>query len=83
LKQVPFILADLYPDFAAWKGIVARSNNITYVKHPVDATKAIRYGTEDSGRKECRMFNLCFHHFEDEPAGAVLKSAIENSDAFV
>lgn len=83
LKPVPFILADLYPDWAAWKKIVSKSNNITYVQHPVDATKATRYDTENTGRKECRMFNLCFHHFEDEPAGAVLKSAIENSDAFV
>lgn len=79
-RPVPFILADLYPDFAAWRKIVAKSENITYVEVPVDATKATRYSTSD--RKECRMFNLCFHHFEDEAASAVLRSAVASADAF-
>jgi hypothetical protein len=35
------------------------------------------------GEKECRIFNLCFHHFDDPAAGAVLRGAVESADAFV
>ena len=78
---VPFILTDLYPDMNAWKAIVKKSENITYVERPVDATKAKRLAAP--GRKECRTFNLCFHHFDDGAAKAVLRSAVQEADAFV
>lgn len=82
-KPVPFILADLYPDFEAWKKIVAKSDNISYVGEPVDVTKATRYSDPGSNRKECRMFNLCFHHFDDETAPEVLRSSVASADAIV
>ncbi|KAM3067375.1 hypothetical protein ACMFMF_009866 [Clarireedia jacksonii] len=79
---VQFILTDLYPDLQAWEKIIKRSENISFVRQPVDATKKIsRYA--EPGKKECRIFNLCFHHFNDEPAAKVLRSAVQTSDAFV
>ncbi|GIK06671.1 hypothetical protein Aspvir_002321 [Aspergillus viridinutans] len=36
-----------------------------------------------SDEAECRLFNLCFHHFDDPAAAKVLRSAIQSSDAFV
>ena len=79
--SAPFILTDLYPDLNAWKSIVKKSKNITYYEHPVDATKAQRLAAP--GRKECRTFNLCFHHFDDPAAKKVLRSAVQEADAFV
>lgn len=80
-KTVRFVLTDLYPDLEAWEKIVKRNENITFVKQPVDATKTSRYA--EDGKKECRIFNLCFHHFDDEGAAKVLRSAVQSSDAFV
>ena len=77
----PFILTDLYPDLNAWKSIVKKSENISYIEKPIDATKARRLAAP--GRKECRTFNLCFHHFDDPAAKAVLRSAVQEADAFV
>ncbi|KAI9648862.1 hypothetical protein NHQ30_003503 [Ciborinia camelliae] len=79
---VQFILTDLFPDLKVWAQIVKQSDNISFVKQPVDATKKTsRYA--DPGKKECRIFNLCFHHFDDEPAAKVLRSAVETTDAFM
>ena len=81
LEPVKFVLTDLWPDLEAWKEITNKSKNISYVEQPVDATKGIRLtGTEG---RECRMFNLSFHHFDDTAAEKVLTSAITSADAFV
>lgn len=78
---VQFILTDLYPHLSAWKSIVKKSDNISYIEEPVDATVAKKLA--GPGEKECRIFNLCFHHFDDPAAGAVLRGAVESADAFV
>lgn len=82
-KQGPvrFILTDLYPSIDIWEAMAKRSENISYIAEPVDATKAMRLAGE--GGKECRVFNLCFHHFDDPAAETVLRSAIQSADAFV
>ncbi|KAG8404921.1 hypothetical protein J3459_022375 [Metarhizium acridum] len=80
-KPVRFLLADLYPDWAAWKKITSASENISYMDKPVDATTTTRY--VDDNTLECRLFNLCFHHFDDDQAAKVLQSSVEGSDAFV
>ncbi|KAL6716887.1 hypothetical protein ACLMJK_004799 [Lecanora helva] len=76
----PFILTDLYPDLNAWKSIVKKSENISYFEKPIDATKAQRLAAPN--RKEARTYNLCFHHFDDPAAKKVLRSAVEEADAF-
>lgn len=78
---VRFILTDLFPAVSAWKALAKRSENISYIEEPVDATKAQRLA--EPGKKECRIFNLCFHHFDDPAAATVLRSAVESADAFV
>jgi hypothetical protein len=80
-SPVRFVLADLYPNLEAWKKIVKHSDYISYIEHPVDATKVAKY--TEQGEKECRIFNQCFHHFDDPSASVVLRSAIESSDAFM
>lgn len=80
LNSVQFKLTDLWPDLKAWKQITSKSENISYVEEPVDATKAKRLGGK---KKECRLYNLCFHHFDDTAAEHVLSSAVESSDAFL
>lgn len=79
--EIDFLLADLYPDLDAWRAIVAKSDNIKFVETPVDATKAQRYAPRD--KKELRIFNMCFHHFDDEGARKVVRSCIEESDCFM
>lgn len=81
LESVRFTLTDLWPDIKAWKEITNESENISYVEQPVDATNAVRLSGLDS--KECRMFNLSFHHFDDAAAEKVLSASVESADAFV
>jgi hypothetical protein len=78
---VQFVLTDLYPSLEKWKDMAKRSVNISYIATPVDATKARKLA--EPGKKECRIFNLCFHHFDDPAAETVLRSAVESADAFV
>lgn len=81
LESVKFVLTDLWPDLKAWKAITSRSENISYIEQPMDATKGVRLSGPEG--KECRMFNLSFHHFDDAAAEKVLTSAVESADAFV
>lgn len=76
-----FILTDLHPHLTEWTAVAKRQENVDYVSESVDATKCKRVAP--ANRKECRMFNLCFHHFDDEPAKAVLRSAVESGDSFL
>ena len=77
-----FLLTDLWPDLKAWEQIVKDNpeGKISYIETPIDATKAQRISGE---KKECRLYNLCFHHFDDPAAAEVLESAVESSDAFM
>jgi hypothetical protein len=76
-----FVLADLYPDWKAWARITQQSEHIDFIDKAVDATIVGRY--VEGNTPECRLYNLCFHHFDDETASKVLRSSIEGSEAFV
>ncbi|GIJ92396.1 hypothetical protein Asppvi_011378 [Aspergillus pseudoviridinutans] len=76
-----FILSDLHPRLEEWQAIAKSHDNISYIKEPLDATKCERVAPP--GRKECRIFNLCFHHFQDDEASAILGSALDSADAFM
>ncbi|RAH46603.1 FAD/NAD(P)-binding domain-containing protein [Aspergillus brunneoviolaceus CBS 621.78] len=80
-RPVRFLLTDLFPHLEAWKGITKKQQNISYIPSAVDARDAPRYTPKD--RKECRIFNICFHHFKDEDAQKILQNAVEEADAFV
>lgn len=78
---VEFVLTDLWPDIKAWEAIVKRHDHIRFIRESIGATEPKRLARQ--GRKEYRIFNLCFHHFDDEGARKMLKSAVESADAFV
>jgi salicylate hydroxylase len=80
-KPVQFILSDLYPHHEEWSRISKKQQNVTYIEKPVDARAAPRFAAK--GMKECRIFNICFHHFGDEDAAGILKNNIESADAFM
>ena len=79
--SVRFVLTDWAPYVQAWQLLAEQSANITYIKEPIDAAKATRLA--EPGKRECRIFNLCFHHFDDPAAEKVLRSAVESADAFL
>ncbi|EAW12903.1 uncharacterized protein ACLA_013380 [Aspergillus clavatus NRRL 1] len=74
-----FVLTDLHPRPEPWARIAKRQAHVSFVDGPVDAT---RCGRVARGR-ECRVFNLCFHHFDDVVARRVLRSAVQEGDAFI
>lgn len=76
---IQFILSDLDPHVEEWERISKKQQNISYIETPVDARAVPRMGK----KKECRIFNLCFHHFNDEDATGILKSAIQSADSFM
>ncbi|KAI4242319.1 MAG: hypothetical protein L6R40_004048 [Gallowayella cf. fulva] len=80
-QPVNFILTDLWPDIKAWKKITKKSEHITYIDEPIDATKPRTLAKP--GTKECRIFNLCFHHFDNGAAEKVLATAVQSTDAFM
>ncbi|KAI0594178.1 hypothetical protein F4775DRAFT_458854 [Biscogniauxia sp. FL1348] len=83
--SVDFILTDLHPHISSWKAASKKSEHLTYVPEPVDASNApadlIQRHTA-AGKKVFRLFNLAFHHFDDDLARAILKNTIETSDGF-
>ena len=76
---IQFILSDLDPHVEEWERISKKQQNISYIETPVDARVVPRMGKN----KECRIFNLCFHHFNDEDATGILKSTIQSADSFM
>ena len=83
---VDFVLTDLHPHTRSWERHSANSAHIAYEANSVDSSNAppglIRKYTEDGSNKVFRMFNLAFHHFDDDLARAILKDTLSNSDAF-
>ncbi len=92
---VDFVLTDIHPHIAAWSQAAKRSDNILYVSSSVDAANAPKdllalagapsYGNtvrKEKNRKIFRLFNLAFHHFDDELAIEILQNTLETSDGF-
>lgn len=82
---VKFVLTDLYPHIPEWERAAAKSKNISFVPKPVDATNApadLLHGIEGGDKKVFRMFNLAFHHFDDDLAKLILKNTLETADGF-
>ncbi|XRM42156.1 hypothetical protein ABZX51_005385 [Aspergillus tubingensis] len=81
LPPAHFLLTDLNPHPREWAALTKQQENISYISEPVDASKCGRLVPQN--RKECRMFNVAFHHFDDPLAIPMLRSAIESADAFM
>ncbi|RMY49489.1 hypothetical protein D0864_14712 [Hortaea werneckii] len=97
-KPITFRLSDIYPNLDAWMEHAAKSEHLSFVPQPVDASNppfsvisvstagdkdaAFDEGYESDGSKVFRLFCLAFHHFDDDMAQRVLKSTLQTSDAF-
>ncbi|KAI0386294.1 hypothetical protein F5Y04DRAFT_119905 [Hypomontagnella monticulosa] len=87
-NRVDFVLTDLHPHVESWEAASKKSDWLTYVSHPVDAANAPedllqRYGRKGGSKKGIfRLFNLAFHHFDDDLARAILKNTVETSEGF-
>ncbi|KAJ5746608.1 hypothetical protein N7520_011790 [Penicillium odoratum] len=79
-QPVQFVLSDLYPYIEEWERISKKQENIRYIDTPVDARAVPRFSEIE---KECRIFNICFHHFGDEDAAGILKNAIDSTNSFI
>jgi hypothetical protein len=98
-SPVGFYLSDLIPNLDAYVLHASRSENLSFIPDPVDATNppfaaissstpgdkeaARELGYEHDGCKVLRLFSLAFHHFDDEGAKRVIKSTMNTSDAVV
>lgn len=80
-QAAQFVLTDLYPRLEEWAMISKRQENVSFIAEPLDATRCERIASRNG--KECRIFNLCFHHFDDHPASTILRKAIESADAIM
>jgi hypothetical protein len=80
-REAQFVLTDLHPLLEEWAAVSKRQENITFISEPLDATQCERVAPKY--RKECRIFNLCFHHFDDPLASTILRKATESADSFM
>lgn len=81
-REVKFYLTDLHPHVPDWTEAAKKSKNLSYVAEPVDAANAPKNLVDSEGKKIFRLFNLAFHHFEDDLGRAILKNTIETADGF-
>ncbi|KAF5027624.1 hypothetical protein F66182_250 [Fusarium sp. NRRL 66182] len=76
-----FILTDLHPNVEAWERVAQKNPLLTYDRTPVDATAAPEHLVRiDDGTRPFRLFNLAFHHFDDDLALAILRDTVETSE---
>ncbi|KAI0966154.1 hypothetical protein F4678DRAFT_484387 [Xylaria arbuscula] len=84
-KGVKFVLTDLHPHVESWEKAARASPHLTFVATPVNAAAAppeLIAQNKAAGKGVFRLFNLAFHHFDDELARAILKNTVETSDGF-
>ncbi|KAL4871495.1 hypothetical protein BDV12DRAFT_183626 [Aspergillus spectabilis] len=82
-QPVRFVLTDMFPPVDVWAAIAKKQPNVSYVERSVDARSVGRVAESGNGRKECRIFNICFHHFDDGDAAGILGNAVQSADAFI
>ncbi|KAL4772949.1 hypothetical protein BDW60DRAFT_216166 [Aspergillus nidulans var. acristatus] len=80
-EPVRFVLTDMFPPVDVWRAIAKKQPNVEFVERPVDARDVGRLAADD--KRECRVFNICFHHFDDVDARGILGSALDEADAFI
>jgi hypothetical protein len=82
IKAVKFVLTDLHPHISDWTEAAKKSQNLGFISRPVDAANAPVDLINNDGGKVFRLFNLAFHHFEDDLARDILRNTLETSDGF-
>ncbi|RMJ18615.1 hypothetical protein CDV36_001690 [Fusarium kuroshium] len=83
-EEVDFVLTDIHPNIGAWARIATQNPRITYDGQSVDASRVPeRLAQSKDGRQVFRLFNLAFHHFDDDLARRILKDTVERNQGFV
>ncbi|KAJ4316140.1 hypothetical protein N0V84_007996 [Fusarium piperis] len=68
-EEVDFVLTDIHPNIDIWTRIASENPRITYDGQSVDASRVPeRLVQSKDGRRLFRLFNLAFHHFDDNLA---------------
>lgn len=80
--NVKFVLTDIHPHIPDWTEATKRSDNLSYMAESVDAANAPASLNGNAEQKIFRLYNLAFHHFDDELGSAILKNTIETADGF-
>ena len=93
-EGVDFILIDLHPHIVAWQTAskASRSGSLRYITTPVDASSVTegicdlalppKESLTTKEPKTFRLFNLVFHHFDDELTIRILEDTLRTSDGF-
>lgn len=79
---VKFVLTDLHPHIPDWTEAAKQSDNLSYVSESVDAANAPAGLAGKDGKKIFRLYNLAFHHFDDDLGSDILRNTIETADGF-
>lgn len=92
---VQFVLTDLHPHIENWTRAAARSPNIHFSPSQIDASAAppdlltnhlnstaLNNSEGKVAKKQFRLFNLAFHHFDDPLARRILANTLQTSDGF-
>ncbi|KAL7924897.1 hypothetical protein ACQKWADRAFT_311070 [Trichoderma austrokoningii] len=80
---VDFILTDLHPNVGAWDKVATSFPQIIYERQSVDASKAPKHLVQrPDGKKVMRLFNLAFHHFDDNLVRDILRDTVKTSHGF-
>ncbi|POS82346.1 hypothetical protein EPUL_006363 [Erysiphe pulchra] len=77
-----FVLTDLHPHIPEWTRISKRAENITFIPESVDATCAPSSVKSSNKQKVFRLFNLSFHHFDDNLGSDIIRNSLETADGF-
>lgn len=88
---VQFVLTDLHPHIENWTEAASRSPNVHFSPDSVDASDAPAdlltnhlntTALSTDNKKQFRLFNLAFHHFDDALARRILANTLRTSDGF-
>lgn len=78
---VKFIMTDIHPHIPDWTQLAKESENLSFISESVDAANAPAVLTQ-AGGKIFRLYNLAFHHFDEQLASDILKNTLETSSGF-
>ena len=80
LPPVPFLLSDIRPH-PSWPALKAKSDNLSYIPHSVNATLCANIASSD--KKQLRTLFVSFHHMNEEGARKVIEDAMRHAEALV
>jgi hypothetical protein len=81
-NSVKFVLTDIHPHIPEWTEAAKLSKNLSFISEPVDAANAPAHLMRNDGKKLFRLYNLSFHHFDDNLASSILRNTLETADGF-